>query len=103
MSAGVHFQAGFLQEEDFARFNYWIWITRLRSIAGLLVLTTLVRWAAPAAVRLVPIVVVCAADLAPSLLYHWWLRTRRHLRLLAYVQLMADTLALVVGPTPAPC
>jgi len=97
MAARAHFEAGFLQEEDFARFNYWLWITRLRSIAGLLILSALLRWAAPESVRLVPIVLMCAADLAPSFFYDRWLRTRRRLRLLAYVQLMADTLAIVGG------
>ena len=97
MVARTQFEAAFLQEEDFARFNYWLWVTRLRSIAGLLILIALVRWAAPAVVRPVPIMLVCAADIAPSLVYHWWLRTRRQLRLLAYVQLMTDTLAILVG------
>jgi len=97
MAARAHFEAGFLQEEDFARFNYWLWITRLRSIAGLLILSALLRWAAPESVRLVPIVLMCAADLAPSFFYDRWLRSRRRLRLLAYVQLMADTLAIVGG------
>jgi signal transduction histidine kinase len=97
MAARAHFEAGFLQEEDFARFNYWLWITRLRSIAGLLILSALLRWAAPQSVRLVPIVLMCAADLAPSFFYDRWLRSRRRLRLLAYVQLMADTLAIVGG------
>jgi signal transduction histidine kinase len=97
MAAQTQFEAGYLQEEDFARFNYWLWVTRLRSIAGLLLLTALIRWAAPPVIRPMPIVLVCAADLAPSVLYHWWLRTRRHLRSLAYVQLIADTLALIVG------
>jgi signal transduction histidine kinase len=97
MAARAHRGAAFLQEEDFARFNYWLWITRLRSIAGILMLAVLVRWAEPDSVRLVPIVLVCAADLAPSVLYHWWLRTRQQLRLLAYVQLLADTVAIIVG------
>ncbi len=97
MAARAHFEAGVLQEEDFARFNYWLWITRLRSIAGVLILAVLLRWVAPASIQLVPVFLICAADLAPSLFYHWWLRTRGRLRLLAYVQLMADTLAIVVG------
>jgi signal transduction histidine kinase len=97
MSARGHFEARFLQEEDFARFNYWLWISRLRSIAGLLIIATLAHWAAPASVPLGPIVLVCAADLVPSLFYHWWLRSRRYLRLLTYVQLMADTLAIIIG------
>jgi signal transduction histidine kinase len=97
MAARAHFEAGVLQEEDFARFNYWLWITRLRSIAGVLILAVVLGWVAPPSVRLVPVVLICAADLAASLVYHWWLRTRRRLRLLAYVQLMVDTLAIVVG------
>src|SRR5271169_6586177 len=97
MAARSQFGAAFLREEDFARFNYWLWITRLRSIAGILILATVLRWVAPSSVELIPIVLVCAADLAPSVLYHWWLRSRRQLRLLAYVQLTADTLAIIVG------
>lgn len=97
MAARAQFGAAFLREEDFARFNYWLWITRLRSIAGILILATVLRWVAPSSVELIPIVLVCAADLAPSVLYHWWLRSRRQLRLLAYLQLTADTLAIIVG------
>src|ERR1700675_2430945 len=97
MAARAHLGAAFLQQRDFARFNYWLWVTRLRSVAALLSLAMVLTWVTPASVRLAPIAVVCAADLAPSVLYLWWLRTRRHLRLLAYVQVMADTLAIIVG------
>jgi signal transduction histidine kinase len=91
------FEPDFLQQEDFVRFNHWLWLTRLRSIAGILVLLALVKWAAPTAVRVAPIVAVCAADLLPSLLYHRWLASRRQLRLLAYVQLIADSVAIIAG------
>ncbi len=97
MAARAQLGAAFLQDEDLARFNYWLWITRLRSVGGLLILATLLKWAVPTSVRLLPLVGVCAAALAPSLGYHWWLRTRRRLRLLAYVQLVVDTLAILTG------
>jgi signal transduction histidine kinase len=97
MPARAQFGAALLREEDFARFNHWLWITRLRSIAGILILATVLRCVAPPSVPLIPIVLVCAADLALSVLYHGWLQTRRQLRLLAYVQLTADTLAIIVG------
>src|SRR5262245_49164342 len=97
MSAGTRFDAASLREEDFVRFNHWLWITRLRSIAGILTLTGVVNVAAPGALRMGPILLVCLADLIPSVLYHRWLRTRRHLRELAYTQLLADTFAIIVG------
>jgi len=96
-AADAQVGAAFLQEEDFARFNHWLWVTRLRSIVGILLLAALTSWVAPHAIGVVPIVLVCAADLVPSVLYHWWLRTRQRLRLLAYAQLLADTLAIIVG------
>ena len=90
--------AEFLQEEDFVRFNHWLWLTRLRSIGGLLVIALVLRWgAAVPALRLTPILVLCVGDLVASLFYRWWLRTRRYLRTLAYVQLIVDTAAIVTG------
>ena len=97
MAAHAQFGEAFLREDDFARFNHWLWITRLRSIAGILILATVLRWVAPSSVPFIAILLVCGADLAPSVLYHWWLRARRQLRLLAYVQLTADTLAIILG------
>ncbi|MFI5365740.1 MAG: ATP-binding protein [Candidatus Binatia bacterium] len=97
MLAGQQRGATRLAEEDFVRFNRWLRATRLRSIAGLLVLTSAVKWAVPGSVDLGPIVLVCAAALLPSILYQRWLGTRRSLRLLAYVQLATDTVALVAG------
>jgi signal transduction histidine kinase len=98
MSGDSRFGARSLREEDYARFNHWLWVTRLRSIAGLLVLATVLTWSAQTPVlRWGAIMLICAADLAPSGLYHRWLGTRRHLRTLAYVQLAADTLAIVAG------
>lgn len=88
----------FLQEEDLVRFNYWLWITRLQCIAGALLITLAVRWVAPSpAIRVTPILAICAADLAFSIGYRRWLRSRRYLRALAYVQLVIDTLAIVAG------
>lgn len=86
-----------LRDDDLIRFNNWVWITRLRSIAGLLGLAILLTLIVPSAPRLGPITVVAGADLAVSLLYHRWLRARRYLRLLAYVQLTVDTLAILAG------
>jgi signal transduction histidine kinase len=97
MSAGKHLGAIFLEEEDFVRFNQWIWITRLRCIAGLLILASLVKWVGPSSIRFTPVVLVCAADLGASLVYRKWLRARRALRLLAYVQLSVDVVALMCG------
>jgi len=97
MSAATRFGAAVLHEEDFVRFNNWVWLTRLQSIAALLALAALLEWVNTEALRLGPIFWIMAADLLPSPLYLWWLHRRRSLRLLAYVQLTADTLALVAG------
>jgi signal transduction histidine kinase len=97
MAARAQFGATFLHEEDFVRFNHWLWVTRLRSVAAILTLAAVITWVAPRAVDVVWIVGVCAIALLPSILYQWWLRTRRRLRLLAYVQLIGDTLAIIVG------
>jgi len=98
MVATTRLGAEFLQEQDFARFNDWLWLTRLRSIAGLLSIALMVTWTASApALRLTPIVLLCAGDLVASLFYRWWLRTRRYLRTLAYLQLIVDTTAIITG------
>ena len=98
MSDRSRFDAAALRQEDFERFNHWLWVTRLRSIAGCLTLAALVTWGVRVPViPWGPLLLVCAGDLAPSLLYHRWLRTGRQLRTLAYVQLFADTLAITVG------
>jgi signal transduction histidine kinase len=98
MSGAWRLGAAFLQEKDLGRFNYWLWLTRLRCIAGVLLLTLAVRWTGPSsAVRMTPILTICAIDLIFSVVYRRWLRTRRYLRLLAYVQLAVDTLAILSG------
>lgn len=91
------FAAASLRQDDFIRFNQWLWVTRLQSIAGIVVLLALIEWIAPNSIRLGPILFVCAGDVGASAVYHAWLRTRRHLRLLAYMQLAADTLAITIG------
>lgn len=98
MSAGWRIGAAFLQEEDLGRFNYWLWLTRLRCIAGVLLLTLALRWTgSSSAVRVTPVLTICAIDVMFSVAYRSWLRTRRYLRLLAYVQLVVDTLAILSG------
>jgi signal transduction histidine kinase len=98
MSGDSRFGARILREEDYARFNHWLWVTRLRSIAGLLIVAILLTWSAQRPVlHWGAIMLICAADVIPSGLYHRWLHTRRHLRTLAYVQLGVDTLAIVAG------
>jgi signal transduction histidine kinase len=89
---------GFLQAEDFVRFNEWLWVTRLRSVAGIVLVVGLLSWLSPTpALDAGPVLGVCAAYLIASLGYRRWLRSRRRLRTLAYVQLVLDTLALTVG------
>lgn len=97
MISQTAFGAATLQEDDLVRFNHWLWITRLRSIGGLLVLVAVLSLIAPLAVSPGIIITVAGADLAASVFYHWWLRARRHVWLLAYVQLAVDTLAIVAG------
>jgi signal transduction histidine kinase len=97
MNTRSGFEAATLHEDDLVRFNYWLWITRLGSIAGLLVLTMLLRWIAPGAVRVGVVALIGGGDLLASLPYHWWLRRRRYLRTLAYVQLAVDTVAILTG------
>src|SRR5437899_197256 len=86
-----------LFQEDLIGFNRWLSVTRLQSIGALLAVAAVVKWVQPSAIDLVPIVLVCAADLAPEVLYRSWLRSRRALRLMAYTQLTVDTLAFVAG------
>ncbi|MFI5397327.1 MAG: ATP-binding protein [Candidatus Binatia bacterium] len=86
-----------LRDDDLIRFSYWLWITRLRSIAGLLGLAIVLSLVVPSAVPLGPITLVALADLATSPLYNWWMRARRFLRLLVYVQLAVDTFAILAG------
>jgi signal transduction histidine kinase len=94
-------QTGFggatLHEDDLVRFNYWLWITRLRTIVGLLALAILLSYIAPFAFRLSVIALIAGGDLLASWAYQRWLRTRRYLRPLAYLQLAVDTLAIVTG------
>lgn len=97
MSSPTGFRARTLHEDDLVRFNHWVWLTRLRSIAGLLALTVFLRLVAPRAVPVEVVLLISGADLLASIFYHWWLRRRRLLRLLVYVQLMADTAAIVSG------
>lgn len=98
MLAPAQFAGTQLQEEDFLRFNRWLWVTRLRSIAGVLLLILALRWTSSSpAVHTVPILVICLIDLVLSSIYRQWLRTRRALRALAYVQLVVDTLAVLAG------
>lgn len=96
-SAASPFAAASLREEDYARFNHWLWVTRLQSIATILVVLGTVKWVAPAALHLRSLVLICVADLIPSVLYHRWLRTRRYLRALAYTQLLVDAFAIIAG------
>jgi signal transduction histidine kinase len=86
-----------LPEADLVRFNQWLWITRLRSISAALVLVLLLKAIDPTSVGLESIMLVCTADIVVSLGYHRWLRLRRQLRALAYVQLGVDTLAITAG------
>ncbi len=97
MSAQAGFGARTLHEDDLVRFNHWVWLTRLRSIAGLLALTVLLSAVHPHAVPVIVVIIIAAADLLASAFYHAWLRTRRSLRLLLYVQLAVDVAAIVVG------
>jgi signal transduction histidine kinase len=97
MTTQTRFGTGTLRQDDLLRFNEWLWITRLRSVAGLLILTILLSYIAPSSVRVGAIAMIAGADLLASLLYHWWLRRRRYLRLLVYVQLAVDTAAIVAG------
>jgi hypothetical protein len=97
MSRRSGFEATTLREDDLVRFNYWLWITRLGSIAALLTLTILLRYVAPRSVRVGVVALIAGGDLLLSLPYQWWLRRRRYLRTLAYVQLSVDTAAIVAG------
>jgi len=91
-------QAGLLEAADFSHFNEWLWVTRLRSIAGIVVVVALLSWLSPnPALEAGRVLAVCAVYLVASLGYRRWLRTGRHLRGLAYAQLILDTLALTVG------
>ncbi|MGD0946329.1 MAG: hypothetical protein ABSA52_02785 [Candidatus Binatia bacterium] len=96
MTAYPALRATALSEDDLVRFNDWLWITRLRFIVGLALIAAILscigRFPAVGAIAL-----VAGADLLASLVYKWWLRTRRHLRGLAYVQLVVDTAAIVTG------
>ncbi len=87
-----------LREEDFLQFTRWLWTTRLRSIAGLLLMGMLLQW--PAQIPLFrwgPVTLICGLDLALCALIQGGMRPRRPLRGLAYIQLAIDTLAIVGG------
>ncbi len=97
MSSSGGFNARTLHEDDLVHFNHWVWLTRLRSIAGLLALTVLVSVINPHVLPAWIVVVIAGVDLLASAFYHWWLRTRRALRLLVYVQLAVDMAAITAG------
>jgi signal transduction histidine kinase len=90
--------AGWLRAGDLVRFNEWLWITRLRSIAGIVLIVALLAWLSPIAVlESGPVLGMCAGYVVVSLAYRRWLQTGQHLRALTYVQLMGDTLVLTIG------
>jgi len=87
-----------LQEDDLLRFNRWLWVTRLRSVTAILLLTFLLNATGSTPVAHgAPVLLVCLTDLLLSFAYRRWLRTQRFLRALAYVQLIVDTLAIATG------
>jgi signal transduction histidine kinase len=97
MAAYLHLRTTTLSEDDLVHFNEQLWITRLRAIAGLAVIAAILSSVAQSGVSTGAIAGVDGAELLASLGYRWWLRTRRHLRGLAYVQLVVDTAAIVAG------
>lgn len=97
MSVPKPSSAAVLQQEDLARFNHWLWITRLRSVGALLMVALVLAYVEPGTLTPGSIAAVAIAALVLSVTYRWWLRSRLQLRLLIYVQLAADTLALLAG------
>ena len=97
MTAYPALRATTLSEDDLVRFNDWLWVTRLRFIVGLALIAAILSCIGQLPVSVSAIALIAGADLLASLVYKWWLRTRRHLRGLAYVQLLVDTAAIVAG------
>ncbi len=98
MAGDAQLGASPLREEDFLQFIRWLWTTRLRSIAGLLLMGMLLEWSAQTPLlRWGPVTLTCAVDLALCALIQRGMRPRRLLRGLAYVQLAIDTVAIAGG------
>lgn len=97
MSRDQGLDADALQYDDLVIFNHWLLITRLGSILALLLLAALLTGIIGAHIPLAAIGALTALDLAVSLGYLHWLRTRRLLHLLAYVQVFGDAVALLAG------
>jgi hypothetical protein len=71
MMTQTRFHAAALHQDDLVRFNSWILITRLRSIAGLLALAFLSDYVAPHAVPVGVVALIAGGDVLASLGYHW--------------------------------
>jgi signal transduction histidine kinase len=89
--------AATLSEEDLARLNEQLCVLRIRLIAGLAVIVAVLSSVARLPFSVSAVGLIWGAELLASLLYRWWLRTRRRLWTLAYVQLAVDTAAIVTG------
>jgi signal transduction histidine kinase len=69
----------------------------VRWIAGLALIAAIVSCVAQLPVSVSAIAGIAGAEVLASVMYKRWLRRRRHLRRLAYVQLVVDTAGIVTG------
>ena len=86
-----------LEESDLAAINRWLSVTRVRTVAIVLVATPLIALFGGIDLAWTPLAAVCLATAALNPLYDRWMRRGGSLRGLVYAQLLLDTLAITVG------
>jgi signal transduction histidine kinase len=86
-----------LERSDLAAINHWLCVTRLRT--GLIVAAAIpvIRGLGGVDLPWIPVVLVCMLTAALSPIYERWMANGHDLRVLVYVQLVVDTLAITAG------
>jgi len=86
-----------LVEADLVRFNEWLVRGRFLAVGAIFGFAVLVDLLVAPAPAIHAVVAICATDLLLTPAYRRWLAGGRHLRVLAYVQLVIDTLVILVA------
>src|SRR3972149_6056977 len=84
-------------EADLARFNEWLVRGRFLAVGAILAFAVIADLLVAPTLAVHAIVAVCALDLLLTPVYRKWLARGHYLRMLAYVQLVIDTLVIVVA------
>jgi len=86
-----------LEHSDLAAINRWLSVTRTRTVLIVLLAIPTISYVGGLELEWLRVsaVVLAAACLSP--IYYWWMRAGRDLRVLVYVQLIADTLLVTTG------